>query len=290
MIIIEMSGGLGNQMFQYALYETLSSHGKDVRMDEYTGFHDDPQRDPVLGEIFSLTYQKASRQEVLDLKDADRSIHNWLRRRFTGGHGKILTEPASGNFDPRVLECDNTYLEGYWQSERYFSDPAVQQKLRRVFALSPDRVLRSPAQRELLQRIEDAESVSIHIRRGDYLLPGVVETFGDICTEDYYRRAIDYMLERYPRAVFFLFSNDLAWTAEHFDGERFVTVGATDDVGDDTHLFLMSRCRHHVIANSSFSWWGAWLDARQEKTVIAPKKWINTKEMKDIYTENMIRL
>lgn len=290
MIIIKMWGGLGNQMFEYALYRALKARGKDVTMDDVTGFADDKQRVPMLETVFGITYARATRQQVLDMTDRDRHLKNWLRRRFGIHRAKVFTERDDGNFDEAVFDVEEGYLAGYWQSERYFADGELQKDLRREFRLDPARVGAGQTSLDLLEEIEKTDSVSIHIRRGDYLLPQNEKLFGGICTEEYYRNAIGYMLERYPRAVFYIFSNDPEWTAQHFAGDRFVTVSAAGQEADAADMLLMSACSHHIIANSSYSWWAAWLNGREDKTVVAPSRWINTKEMRDIYTERMVRI
>ena len=142
-------------------------------------------------------------------------------------------------------------------------------------------------------RIEKTTAVSVHIRRGDYLENDVV--YGGICTDTYYRKAIAAMKEKFPDAVFFVFSNEPEWAknwiADNYENkDDFVIIeGTTEDTGY-LDLFLMSLCSHYIIANSSFSWWGAWLNPDKGKVVIAPSKWINTIDMRDIYTEGMIKI
>lgn len=291
MIIIRMKGGIGNQMFQYALYTELKYLGRDVRMDDVNGFADDAQRDPVLKETFQVDYETATGDEIRDLRDSHMGFWDRVRRRLTGRHSLEIVEP-DGVFRPEILEKEDAYLDGYWQSEKYFPDTAVVSSLRKAYAIRPEDILTDDAGFELLSRIRQAESVSVHVRRGDYLWPGVVENFGGICTEEYYQKAMEYILQEHPDATFFVFTNDKEWCKEHMTGERVVTVDLKPGGGDVDILdmMLMSECRHHIIANSSYSWWAAWLNDAPEKRVIAPQKWLNNKNMQDIYTEKMIRL
>jgi len=140
------------------------------------------------------------------------------------------------------------------------------------------------------QQIKNCQAVSLHIRRGDYLDPKYSALYKDICTPAYYEKAEAYIQNRYPDAVFFFFSNDTEWVKAHYSGPQDVVVEGNDEESGYADLYLMSRCRHHIIANSSFSWWGAWLNPDKDKTVIAPKKWLNGRDCKDIYTEEMILL
>lgn len=292
MIIIKMKGGLGNQMFQYALYLQLKALGKDVRMDDVNGFKDDEQRDPALFDAFGITYEAADEKDVERLRDASLSFLSRVRRKLTGRKSKDYFEPADGNFDPRVLDksFDEAYLDGYWQSDRYFPDMGVIRQLQNEYSVEPAKAFRDSTAWERLKQIRTTESVSIHIRRGDYLWPGTVETFGNICTEQYYKDAVNYIRKYYPEAVFYIFSNDKEWAAQHFRGDRFITVDFDDMLHDTADLKLMSECKHHIIANSSFSWWAAWKNDTPDKIVIAPKTWINNRDMKDIYTDKMVRL
>ena len=136
-------------------------------------------------------------------------------------------------------------------------------------------------------------AVSVHIRRGDYLDNN--EVYGGICTEEYYKKAIAVMKEKFADALFFVFSNEPEWVKEWlnctYKGEdRFVVIEGTDEDTGYLDMFLMSRCKHHIIANSSFSWWGAWLNPDKNKKLIAPAKWFNNQNMRDIYTKEMIRI
>ena len=293
MVIIRMKGGLGNQMFQYALYCELEYLGRQVKMDDVTGFRNDRQRDPALS-VFGTDYQRATQEEVTDITDAHMDICSRVRRKLLGRHS-LEYEERDGNFDPKVLEMTDSYLVGFWQTEKYFADPEVRQRLRRTFLQREQDILQGEAVRDFAQQIGDTQSVSLHIRRGDYLEPGTVETFGGICTDAYYREAVRMIRERYPDAVFYIFSNDSQWVwdhmLEHMQGVRCVSVDSALIGSDAAELLLMSRCRHHILANSSFSWWGAWLSGHEPgQMTIAPDRWLNHKKMDDTYTEYMTRI
>jgi hypothetical protein len=141
-----------------------------------------------------------------------------------------------------------------------------------------------------LQQIECCESVSLHVRRTDYVDEEHIHIH-NICTEKYYKDAIDKIRKQYPSAVFFIFTDDKEWCRDHFKGPNFIVVELEEGEGTDiAEMTLMSRCKHHIIANSSFSWWAAWLNDSPEKIVIAPQKWINNRDMDDIYTERMTKI
>jgi hypothetical protein len=195
-----------------------------------------------------------------------------------------------------VLTRTPAYLTGYFQSEKYFQD--IAEKVREAFVFSNhimEGLLPKDKQRILQyqQRIENTTAISIHIRRGDYIENHQV--YGGICTELYYKKAIELMKAKYPDAFFFIFSNEPEWAEKWiqntYNGENnFVIIEGSTEAEGYLDMYLMSKCKHHIIANSSFSWWGAWLNPNQDKTVIAPDKWMNNKDMKDIYTETMIQI
>lgn len=293
MNIIRMSGGIGNQMFQYALYLKLSSMGKEVKFDDVTEYKLENARPIMLG-VFGIDYPKADEKEMTEITDSSMALLSRLRRKMFGRESGEYHE-ASVDFDPEVLIRENAYLCGCFQTEKYFKD--IEQKVREAFRFSEEAI--PDKMREVINgyqmQIQQTESVAIHIRRGDYL--SVAEVYGGICTEAYYQSAIEYILEKYPKAHFFVFTNDVAWAerwceekAGTAEADRFTVIKGTTEETGYIDLMLMSQCRHQIIANSSFSWWGAWLNPLPDKCVIAPDKWLNTCECHDIYTEEMIRI
>lgn len=294
MDIIRMTGGLGNQMFQYALYLKLKSLGRDVKMDDKTQYERANPR-PIMLWCFGISYPGASAEEIERLTDGSMAFLHRVKRKLFGR--KSLEYPeATWNYDPQVLEKTPVYLTGYFQSEKYFQD--IEGQVRQAFCFSEkiweglDGALAERI-RGYRKKIENSLAVSVHIRRGDYL--DNQEAYGNICTGQYYQKAIGFVRERYPKAVFFFFSNDPAWVKEWLEREypQDFPFEAVEGAGEEQgylDLFLMSRCNHHIIANSSFSWWGAWLSEGQGKMVVAPSKWHNKQEYRDIYTKDMIRV
>ena len=288
MIIIQLKGGLGNQMFQYALYRELLHRGKEVKIDDVTGFEHDKLRIPVL-DRFGIEYEKATPEEVVAITDSKMDIFSRIRRKLTGRKTKEIVE-VEGIFDPQILELDEAYLVGYWQSDKYFTSPEVIEHLQETFSKRPQEIMHDSVSWTTLQQIECCESVSIHVRRTDYLDAEHIKIH-NLCSETYYKNAISMVRQKHPNAVFFIFTDDKEWRKEHFKGHNFINVelqeGEFTDVAD---MLLMSRCKHHIIANSSFSWWSAWIGDTPEKMVIAPAKWINNRKMDDIYTERMTKV
>ena len=294
MNIIRMTGGLGNQMFQYALYLKLKSQGKEVKFDDITEYEGRKSR-PILLWCFGIDYPSASKEEINCLTDGCMDLPSRIRRKLLGRRSMEYRE-KEGCFDEQVLKKEPAYLTGYFQSEKYFKE--IEAQIRDAFQFGKQIWNGLPKEqaekiKDYRNRIEKTTAVSVHIRRGDYLENDVV--YGGICTDTYYRKAIAAMKEKFPDAVFFVFSNEAEWAknwiADNYENkDDFVIIeGTTEDTGY-LDLFLMSLCSHYIIANSSFSWWGAWLNSDKGKVVIAPSKWINTIDMRDIYTEGMIKI
>ena len=282
MIIIQMSGGLGNQMFQYALYLKLKKLGREVKFDSTSSYIRDNAR-PIHLAVFNIQYPAATKEELIEMTDSSMLLKDRIRRKLKGSKSKEYREEGFG-YDPVVLTQDPAYLVGTFQSELYFQD--MKEQIREAFRFD-----QSVMQQETLamkDTIKSTTSVSIHVRRGDYL--NAEEVYGEICTDAYYDGAIKYMLEKYPDATFYLFTNDLTWADFFVNARPFANIVVVKDNTEYTgylDMYLMKHCKHNIIANSSFSWWAAWLNSNREKTVIAPAKWLNSAECKDIYTDEM---
>lgn len=294
MNIIRMTGGLGNQMFQYALYLKLVSMGKQVKFDDITEYELADAR-PVMLWCFGIDYPKASKEEINEITDGFLRLKDRIRRKIFGRKSMEYHEKDC-NFDPEVLTREPAYLTGYFQSELYFEN--IRDEVRKAFTFDPvifegisqDEKEKVTAYRD---RIDQSLSVSLHIRRGDYLTSS--EIYGGNCTDEYYKCAIDLIRRKYPEAEFFIFSNDEEWTKQwirsNFPKENsLIPIEGTSEETGYLDLYLMSRCRHHILANSSFSWWGAYLAPSTDKTVIAPSRWFNNQDCRDIYTPEMIRI
>lgn len=304
MIIIQMSGGLGNQMFQYAVGLKLRSLGHEVKFDDYTEYRRDGAR-PIQLAAFGIRYPQASHEEVIGLTDGSTKLKDRIRRKFTGRKTTAYFE-SDRSYDPEALKHDPAYLIGNFQSEKYFYD--IKDEVKKTFVFDPEIITEDA--REWEKTIAESDSVSIHVRRGDYL--DAADVYGGICTDAYYDAAIRYMQNKHPDAVFYLFTNDSEWSKLFIDQHSYAKVYAvkcSEEYTGYLDMYLMTKCRHHIIANSSFSWWGAWLgnnvDERStssehdidrvnngheccHRDVIAPEVWLNNGKCADIHTDDMI--
>ena len=267
MIIVTIIGGLGNQLFQYAAGRAVAlKHGTRLRLD-LSGFPHYPR--PYLLDRFRIEAREASPAELQLAAGAGTSGASTPMRRIVE-HGPT--------FHPEILESGpHLYLQGYWQSPRYFE--AIAAQIRADF--QPRHPL-SPAAQAAASSMQAPGSVALHIRRGDYVThPGANQVHG-VTGLDYYQRAMAAIEGRIASPRYFVFSDDLAWAREHLRSRhplRFVDPhdSALDPTRDHEDLILMSQCHHQIVANSTFSWWAAWLNPRPDKQVIAPTRWFATR-------------
>lgn len=275
MITVNLKGGLGNQMFQYAAARALANRNQDSLCLVRSSSKND------IGRPFSLTHFKITAEiNTPDSVPLWQRIETWflqkIKRQFYVG------------FEPAILNLKgDIYLDGYFQSEKYFLDQAE--------TIKKDLELKnplSPFAAKNLHAIEaDDLSVSLHIRRGDYLKHG---EFSNIATLDYYKQATEKMRGLIgDNARFYIFSDDIAWCKENLPFINEPVFISSPDLADYEEMFLMSCCKHQIIANSSFSWWSAWLNKNPNKIVIAPRRWSNHHDQDwyhDIIPEKWIRI
>lgn len=280
--VVQLMGGLGNQMFQYALYRELLSQGKTAMIEDESGYKAEGTREKYLQKAFAINYKRPSEEEMRILTDSSMRLLSRIRRKLFGRKSKSFVEKQF-NFNPDVFLQESAYYEGCWQSDKYFKD--VTEELRSAFTFQCEI---PEASQKIMEKIDSKNAVSLHIRRGDYLDEAQIGVFYGICTESYYKQAVVLMKEKVPHASFFIFTNDPEYVKGYVSGEEFEVVDCNDEAAGYLDMLLMSRCRHHIIANSSFSWWGAWLCDNPDKIVIAPSGWLNDRDCSDIYTEGML--
>lgn len=291
MIIAHLIGGLGNQMFQYACALGMAHRQRCPLKVDVAAFAGYGLRRYALDKL-GITASVAGAEEVRRLRRRARVealLPEHVRRYVPVRRHTVLREHSFA-FDSRVLEArGDVLLEGYWQSERYFADIAA--VVRSEFRLPPAPAL---VHADLEAQIGAVNAVSVHVRRGDYASdPETRRMYGGCCSADYYARAVAEIARAVPSPRFFVFSDDPAWVKDNLRLGHPTTVveqhGADADCAD---LRLMSLCRHHIIANSSFSWWGAWLDANPDKVVIAPRRWFEADNIdtRDLLPRDWIRV
>lgn len=271
MIITQLLGGLGNQLFQYAIGRALAvRHGTELRLDT-TAFDGYPLRTYALDHLFiEGTLLSDAERRAMGIRRAATSRLGRLAERLFGAATIPVVRERRFEFDPEVLDAPETcYLQGYWQSPRYFA--GVEAQIRRELSV------RDPLAGQNLEvagRIAACPAVSVHVRRGDYAANPVTNRYHGTCGPEYYAAAEALLQGEVGDLRLFVFSDDPDWAVENLRFRSPVTVlrhnGPERDYED---LRLMTLCRHHIIANSTFSWWGAWLCPHPGKIVVAPKIW-----------------
>lgn len=269
LVIVKLIGGLGNQMFQYAAGRALSlTHDAELKLD-ISSYGNYKLHNGYELHVLNVAARFAEAKEIAALLGRAPKLARLLDRRFGLGKKTYLLE-RSYSFDSRISNVAlPVYLEGYWQSHKYFEAHANQ--LRNDFAFNSPI---SGRNLELAERITDKCSVSVHVRRGDYASNPVTNGVHGTLSVEYYRRAIDYMVERLVSPEFFVFSDDIEWAKKNLSfGKNITFVSHNTGRTSFEDLRLMCLCRHQIIANSSFSWWAAWLNLGSHKIVVAPKRW-----------------
>lgn len=277
MIIVNIHGQLGNQMFQYSLGKHLQLRGKKVLY--YTGYYKDhPEHDFALSRVFDLELPEANADQMLACRDDRHRLIDRIRRKLFGKHEHLFSEVESISYDyrPDVFDLKRGLIDGYWQSELYFKP--IEKTIRETFSF-PKAIERNE---ELAKEMSRTLSVSVHVRRGDYL-----GSF-PVMDESYYKPAMAFFNEEYGDVHFYVFSNDIQWCREHLVANKITYVDWNTGKDSPFDMWLMTQCKHNIIANSSFSWWGAWLNQNERKKVIAPKLWLFHAATPDVYCNDWI--
>lgn len=275
MIVVKLIGGLGNQMFQYAAGRRLAAlHNTALKIDlsqleanpngAYTKRHFE------LG-IFNFHPEFAVEGDLTPFKRFSGSrVRRVLFRELPFLFKTAYIAESGKDYNPSFEKYPtNTYLDGFWQNEKYFL--SIEAIIRSEFSF------KSPLDGTNLaieQKIKNANAVSLHVRRGDYVTNKNANSFHGICSKEYYEKAVALLNKKEGGLELFVFSDDSAWCKENLRFDH-ATTYIDHNTGSNSYIDmqLMSLCRHNVIANSSFSWWGAWLNNHSNKTIIAPKNW-----------------
>jgi hypothetical protein len=271
MIIARIHGGLGNQLFQYALGRNLAlKNNTELKLD--ISFYKTQEKRKYLLNNFNIVENFLGDKEDNNLKAIKRKYSpSWFLNKITKKIIYLKEDPQKYfQFDQRTLNTLSNmtiYLDGYWQNEKYFLDAKDHLLKELSFRNIP-----VPKYFDILKKIEETNSISMHFRRGDY----VNEKGYYTPLLDYYHNALDKIIQTTgnKNLRLFIFSDDIDWVKKEFKTEYPMTyVDADNNLSDYEQLIAMSKCKHNIIANSSFSWWGAWLNTNKDKLVICPPEW-----------------
>jgi hypothetical protein len=293
MDIVVICNGLGNQMSQYAFYLKKKEISKTTRfifdrrsLYTHNGYE--------LKRVFNIDYKETVINKILFL----------LFRFLLVKRIPILTKPIIYLFKLLGVEIVNEkfnydfdesllppfrgikFFFGGWHSEKYFF--SIKDQIQNVFKFNiPENDVSTF---KLLNEIRNKNSVSIHIRKGDFLSPTNIATFGVVCTKEYFDTAIKLITTNIDNPYFYIFSNDISWVQNNFKLENMTIVNQNLGLDSWKDMFLISQCNHNINSNSTFSWWGAWLNKNIDKKVIIPEFFINNLETKDFYPDNWLKL
>ncbi|WP_286080049.1 alpha-1,2-fucosyltransferase [Parablautia intestinalis] len=285
MIIVQVAGGLGNQLQQYALYRKFVRLGKEARLD-VSWFSKESQgkvlakRELELAYFDRLIYEVCTPGEKAKLIGTE-GIAGKLKRKLLPGTVRWFHE--SKIYHPELLSFENMYISGYFACEKYYSDILYDLREKIQFPVSSN-----PLNIEMAQEMKHRQSVSVHIRRGDYLDPENMAVFGNICTELYYETAIRLVKGEVPEAHFYLFSDDISYVSSQYKGSEYTVVDINHGKDSFYDMWLMSNCKHNICANSTFSFWGARLNGNDDKIMVRPTIHKNSQffvkeEMEDLW-------
>lgn len=267
MIIIHVMGGLGNQLYQYAMSEKLKSLGKTVKLDmyayKYADNEDKEWRKLELEWLKGLEIEECTLEERRNFLDNSMQLKDRIRRKLTGRKSREITEKTY--YMPEIFDMDNVYLYGYWACERYYED---------ILDIIREKVKFPPSDNkknvDISIKMKSEQAVSLHIRRTDYLSVSDGKRYMGICTPEYYQGAIKYIEQRVDNPQFYIFSDDTEYAKEHFNSKNMHIVDWNKGKDSMYDMWLMSCCKHNICANSTFSEWGARLNPDKDKLVIRP--------------------
>jgi hypothetical protein len=295
MVIVKLQGGLGNQMFQFAIASILALENKSKLKVDNLFFEN---KEKSIGftprqfelSVFDNSYHVATLKEIKSFTIL--SKFNQLRQNYGLNYPKVFIEPFLGYNDSVLQLKSPVYLDGYFQSYRYFE--GYEGFIKDKFSFS--KAILDSKNRQLCVLLNNTETVAVHIRRGDYVNDKLTQQFHGNCSKEYYLEAIDRMEQKSKGLTYVFFSDDIEWVKENFSDLLVNKVFVEENKGIDSwkDMLLMSSCSHNIIANSSFSWWGAWLNSFSKKVVIAPRKWFLNLEanenINDLIPESWLRI
>jgi hypothetical protein len=288
MIVVKMTGGLGNKMFQYALYKSIIASGKEALIDD-SSFNPSWDFEIIkLPHIFlNATYEIASIKLIKQF-GGENNFKNKVKRRLNFLFKKKFIGEKSLSYNPLISGLNGDYfLSGLWQSEKYFN--GYSQLIKHSFQF---KAFADEKNILLSNEMSQGASVAIHIRKGaDYERKNVIGT----CDINYYKRAVEYIQKRIKDPYYYIFTDNVQWVSEHIKDINYTLIDWNPVSGVENYLDmqLMSCCKHNIIANSTYSWWGAWLNGNPDKLVLCPKIWYNKSsglDTNDLIPESWIKL
>ncbi|MFA6922783.1 MAG: alpha-1,2-fucosyltransferase [Bacteroidales bacterium] len=280
MIIVKLQGGIGNQMFQYAIGKHIAIlNNMELKLD-ISSFEKDSLNRKYELHNFNISESIASEKEI-------KKIIN--KRFFAFSQNNTIIKQRFFEYDAEVLKKynNNIYLDGFWQSEKYFFQ--IKNIIQKEFTLKYANDFNKNFE-HILNKTETLNSVAVHVRRGDYVNSKFGQNnYRNIHSEGYYKKAFEIISKKTSAPVYFMFSDDIEWCKNEFKKIKDLIFIESHKPHED--LILMSLCKHQITANSSFSWWAAWLNNNPYKTIIATDKWFyNNWNTINLISENWTKI
>jgi hypothetical protein len=287
MIIVKLIGGLGNQLFQYAAGKYLAHFHQTELLVDTSYLDQDPNGSYTKRNlellVFNLDLKIASKNDIKKFNIESSNKYSRTIQRYLPFLFSNLYAAESGiKYQKQFVHYPkNTYLDGFWQSESYFKP--IESILLKEFTPKGNLNLEN---KNWLNKISTCQSISMHIRRGDYVFNETAQQLHGNLGFDYYTNSLNLIKENIENFEVFVFSDDLDWCKSNLKFDNVIHyVDANQKQNFHLDMFLMSHCKHNIIANSSFSWWAGWLNQNENKKVIAPANWFR---QKDLITKDLI--
>ncbi|MFV5698717.1 alpha-1,2-fucosyltransferase [Flavobacterium sp. ZT3R17] len=289
MDVVVIFNGIGNQMSQYAFYLQKKKINSSTYLISSCHEHNGLEIDSV----FDIAWNERFIDKALNIlfrllmTRRLRIITSPLKYLLKLTGTKVIEENFNYNFNPEYLKPTKgiTFYIGGWHNEKYFVN--IKNDVLKSFSFSKEIDKVSLA---IAKEMSEKESVAIHVRRGDYLNEANINLFGKVCTKSYFEKAINIMNDQIKLPHYYVFSNDIAWVKENLNLERVTYITHNSGENSWRDIFLMTNCKYNIVANSSFSWWGAWLNKNQFNKVVSPAKFLNSDKISDIYPSHWIKI
>ena len=287
-VVVLLKGGLGNQLFQYAAGKSLAIRlGVHLILDLNWYIDNEKDHTKCILEKFNINDQYFKPPSFFPRKFRS-ALYKLVEKSSTLGLANPVIREVRQNFDQRLLDVDSpVILDGYWQNELYFHQ--YRKQIIEYFQLKEKMDFQN---KKLLNQIKAVNSVCIHIRRGDYVTDLAAANIHGTCSIEYYSNAIELLSSSIEAPHFYIFSDDYEWVKSNITINYKSIFVDHNLMKPEIDFILMKSCKHFIIANSTFSWWAAWLSEYNNKEVYAPINWFASEELtsKDLVPKNWIRL
>lgn len=277
MLVLQYVGALGNQLFEYAYYRALVEAGKKIQLD-YSFFAKNERIYKI--HLFPNVKDIRRKAPVSRLYYLKCGVYRKACRLLH----RVYAENTNEEYDKKAFDVKSGLITGYFQNHHYFDSIKEQIREELEFPVVEEKL------KNYIEKLDKGKYVSIHVRRKDYLI--FSDIYGGICDEEYYKKAVDYLLDIDDELEFLIFSDDPKWVKNNMNIDHSTVFSSEifDQYDDWYDMCLMSHCKHNIIANSSFSWWGAWLNSNPNKIVICPEKWDNLHPARGISCEGWVSM